>query len=73
MILPVAYALEDRGIVARVRTGSQLDSATVDAVVAFEADDVDPAAVEGGASRSPASSATSTDHRTAGEPAPSGG
>ena len=43
MILPVAYALEDRGIVARVRTGSPLESATMDAVVAFEADDVDPA------------------------------
>lgn len=42
MILPVSYALEDRGIVARVRTGSQLETATMDAVVAFEADDVAP-------------------------------
>ena len=42
MILPVSYVLEDRGIVARVRSGSQLESATMDAVVAFEADDVAP-------------------------------
>ncbi len=47
MILPVAYTLEDRGIVARVRTGSPLESATMDAVVAFEADDVDPAGGHG--------------------------
>lgn len=42
VILPVAYVVDDASIVVRVGSGSQLDSATRDAVVAFEADYVDP-------------------------------
>ncbi len=42
VVLPVAFAVDDLGIVVVVRAGSQLDYATRDAVVAFEADDVDP-------------------------------
>lgn len=41
LILPVAFALEGNGIVIRVPAGSQLDSGTHDAVVAFEVDDAD--------------------------------
>jgi nitroimidazol reductase NimA-like FMN-containing flavoprotein (pyridoxamine 5'-phosphate oxidase superfamily) len=44
VILPVAYAVDGGGIVIRVRSGSQLDAATRDAVVAFEADRVDDGA-----------------------------
>lgn len=42
VILPVKYAIDDGGIAVRVRAGSQLDAGTRDAVVAFEADDLDP-------------------------------
>lgn len=42
VILPVKYAIDEGGIVVRVRAGSQLDAGTRDAVVAFEADDLDP-------------------------------
>jgi len=42
VVLPVAFAVDDLAIVVGVRPGSQLDDATRDAVVAFEADDVDP-------------------------------
>lgn len=42
VILPVAFALDGRDIVIRIRSGSQLDDATHDAVIAFEADGVDP-------------------------------
>ena len=42
VILPVVFALDDKGVVIRVRAGSQLERATRDAVVCFEADDVDP-------------------------------
>jgi len=44
VVLPVAFAVDDLAIVVGVRPGSQLDDATRDAVVAFEADDVDPGA-----------------------------
>jgi len=42
MILPVAYSMEERGVVVRMCAGSRLDRATRDSVIAFEADDVDP-------------------------------
>lgn len=42
VVLPVAFALEDEGVVIRVRPGSQLDAALRASVVGFEADDVDP-------------------------------
>ena len=41
VILPVAFALDSRGIVVRVHAGSQLYAAIRDAVVAFEVDDGD--------------------------------
>jgi len=41
-VLPVTFAVDDLAIVVGVRVGSQLDDATRDAVVAFEADDIDP-------------------------------
>ena len=42
VILPVTYAMDDAGVVVRIRAGSQLELAMRDAVVAFEIDDVDP-------------------------------
>ncbi len=39
VILPVVFALDDHGVVVRVRAGSQLDQGTRAAVVAFEADE----------------------------------
>ena len=42
VVLPVTYALDEDGVVVRVRAGSQLELAMRDAVVAFEIDDVDP-------------------------------
>ncbi len=42
VVLPVAYVVDGDDVVLRVRPGSQLEAATRDAVVAFEADDVDP-------------------------------
>lgn len=47
VILPAPYVVDDGSIVIRVAAGSLLDSATRDAVVAFEADDVDPPGGEG--------------------------
>ena len=41
VILPVAFAVDADSVVVRVLAGSQLDLATRDAVVAFEADDMD--------------------------------
>jgi nitroimidazol reductase NimA-like FMN-containing flavoprotein (pyridoxamine 5'-phosphate oxidase superfamily) len=48
VILPVAYAVDGDSIVVRVRGGSQLDIATREAVVAFEADDLDASSGGGG-------------------------
>lgn len=42
VVLPVAYAADEDGVVVRVQGGSQLELAMRDAVVAFEIDDVDP-------------------------------
>jgi nitroimidazol reductase NimA-like FMN-containing flavoprotein (pyridoxamine 5'-phosphate oxidase superfamily) len=39
VILPVAFALDQQGIVVRVHAGSQLHAGTRNAVVAFEVDD----------------------------------
>jgi nitroimidazol reductase NimA-like FMN-containing flavoprotein (pyridoxamine 5'-phosphate oxidase superfamily) len=41
-ILPVNFRLTDQGVVVRTAPGTKLDAATVNAVVAFEVDDLDP-------------------------------
>ena len=42
LIMPVSFAVSDAGLLLRTSRGSQLDLATRDAVVAFEADDIGP-------------------------------
>jgi nitroimidazol reductase NimA-like FMN-containing flavoprotein (pyridoxamine 5'-phosphate oxidase superfamily) len=47
VILPVFYALDDQSILLRTVAGTQLDAATKNAVVAFQADAYVPASFSG--------------------------
>ena len=42
MVLPIDYVLRDEEIVVNALVGSRLEAALRDAVVGFEADDIDP-------------------------------
>jgi nitroimidazol reductase NimA-like FMN-containing flavoprotein (pyridoxamine 5'-phosphate oxidase superfamily) len=42
LVLPVNYRLVDDEIVFRTGTGTKLDAATCNTIVAFEVDDIDP-------------------------------
>src|SRR5919199_4295762 len=42
VVLPVSFALDGEGVVIRVRSGSQIETGAREAIVAFEADDIDP-------------------------------
>ncbi len=46
-IQPIAFAIDGEDVVIHTRRGSKLDTAVHRAIVAFEADDLDPAARTG--------------------------
>ena len=46
-VFPVTFAVVDEDVVFATATGSRLESAAADAVVAFEADDIDPRSQSG--------------------------